>query len=87
MGRSSLKELNHMQVPATGADWLAVLEAWDVGTVVLDRRSDAGWVTLFRRQPAWQVDFEDEEVVIFVRAPSASLPSSPASSPRTSRRR
>ena len=44
-----------------------VLDEYGVQFLVLDCHSDADLLEMFRSQPAWTVDFEDEEEVIFVR--------------------
>jgi len=57
----------------TDQNWLDQLDEYDVQSVVLDLHSDGDLVDIFRRQPAWTVDFEDGEAVIFLRnAPRTS---------------
>ena len=51
---------------ATHQRWLVQLAQYDVEAVVLDRRADGEWVEIFQRQPAWSVDFEDAQAVVFV---------------------
>jgi len=58
---------SQIQTSHTNADWLRVLEEYDVRFAVLDPSRDANWVTLLRRRPEWQVDSEDQEAVIFAR--------------------
>ena len=53
---------------ATHQRWLDQLAEYDVEAVILDRHDDGEWVKIFQRQPAWSVDFEDAESVVFVPA-------------------
>ena len=48
-------------------DWPAVLDEHGVQFLALDRHSDSDLLSLFRSQPGWKIDFEDEEAAIFVR--------------------
>lgn len=48
-------------------DWSVMLDEHGVQFLVLDRHSDSGLLSLFRSQPGWTIDFEDEEAAIFVR--------------------
>ena len=49
-------------------DWLGVFDEHGVQFIALDVQSDGDLVELFRAQPGWAVDFEDEEAVLFARA-------------------
>ncbi len=49
-------------------NWPRVFDEHDVQFLVLDRHDDTDLLNLFRSQPGWIVDFEDEEAVIFARA-------------------
>lgn len=51
-------------------DWLERLDEDGVEFVILDLHGDSDLVEIFRPQPAWTVDFEDGEAVVFVRAAS-----------------
>ena len=64
---------NHAFAQGTGVteDWSAVLDEHDVRFLVLDRHDDSDLLKLFRSQPAWTVDFEDGEAIIFARADTA----------------
>jgi len=56
------------QEPGVNQDWVGVFDEYGVEFVLLDRQDDGGLVEILRTEPAWQVDLEDGEVVIFVRA-------------------
>jgi hypothetical protein len=49
-------------------NWPRVFDEYGVQFLVLDRHDDTDLLNLFRSQPGWALDFEDEEVVIFARA-------------------
>ncbi|MDY6874829.1 MAG: hypothetical protein SWK90_01300 [Chloroflexota bacterium] len=51
-------------------NWPRVFDELGVQFLVLDRHSDNDLLDLFRSQPGWALDFEDEETVIFARSPS-----------------
>jgi len=36
--------------------------------VILDRTGDSSLIELLQLQPGWQVDFEDEEALVFTRS-------------------
>jgi hypothetical protein len=48
-------------------DWLRVIDACRVQFLVLNLQSEGDVVKLFRSRPGWNVDFEDEESIIFAR--------------------
>ena len=48
-------------------DWLALFEQENVQFVILDRRTDRDLVEVLWHQHRWMVDFEDKELVIFMR--------------------
>jgi hypothetical protein len=50
------------------ANWLAVLDAFDVEFLVLDTHRDHGLLQAVRSDPRWIVDVEDREAVLFARA-------------------
>jgi len=52
-------------------NWPQVLDEYGAQFLVLDCHSDADLLEMFRSQPAWTVDFEDREAVIFVRTDTA----------------
>ena len=66
-------------------DWLAVLNAHDVQFLALDRHSDSGLLSLFRSQPGWTIDFEDEEAAILVRTVIVPMQGSQARTPDDAR--
>jgi hypothetical protein len=51
-------------------DWPEVLDVYGVEFLVLDPHDDRELLNLFRSQPGWRVDFEDEEMALLVRAGS-----------------
>ena len=65
--------------PATQAerhsieDWPRVFDEYGVQFLVLGRHDDSDLLKLFRLQPGWAVDFEDEEAIIFARADTAQF--------------
>jgi hypothetical protein len=67
-------------------NWPRVFDEHDVQFLVLDRHDDTDLLDLFRSQPGWTLDFEDEEAVIFARADipqSTNLPISQSTNPPT----
>jgi len=56
------------QETGVNEDWVQVLDGYGVQFLVLDVHSDSELIELFRSQPRWTVDFQDEEAVIFARA-------------------
>jgi len=56
------------QETGTNEDWPGMLDVYGVQFLILDRHDDTDLLDLFRSQPGWTVDFEDEEAVIFARA-------------------
>jgi hypothetical protein len=63
---------NHLTIQETEVNryWLEQLDEDGVEFVILDLHGDSDLLEIFRLQPAWTVDFEDGEAVIFVRAAS-----------------
>jgi hypothetical protein len=55
---------------AINVDWPQVLDEYGVEFLVLDPDDDRELLDLFRSQPGWRVDFEDEEMALLVRAES-----------------
>ena len=45
-----------------------MLDKYGVQFLILDIHSDGELLELFQSQPAWRVDFQDEEAVILARA-------------------
>ncbi len=52
----------------TSEHLLGLLDEHDVQFLALDIRGDSNLVKVFRSQPKWMVDFEDQEAVLFVRS-------------------
>jgi len=57
----------HLKRTGLGENWLRVLDAYRVQFLVLGLHSECDVVEFFRSQPGWEVDFEDEETIIFAR--------------------
>lgn len=55
---------------AISVDWSGVLDTYGVEFLVLDPHDDRELLNLFWSQPGWTVDFEDEDMVLLVRAGS-----------------
>jgi hypothetical protein len=55
---------------AINVDWPEVLDVYGVEFLVLDPHDDRELLNLFRSQPGWRVDFEDEDMALLVRAGS-----------------
>jgi len=62
-------------------DWSAVLDEHGVQFLALDCHSDSGLLSLFRSQPGWTIDFEDEEAAIFVRTGTVPMQGNQARTP------
>jgi hypothetical protein len=52
---------------AISVDWPQVLDENGVEFLVLDPHDDRELLNLFRSQPGWRVDFENEEMALLVR--------------------
>ncbi len=51
-----------------------LLDDYHIQVLALDMSEDQCLVQLFRSQPAWSVDFEDDQIILFTRAnPSLSI--------------
>jgi hypothetical protein len=53
--------------------WLALLDAENVQTVILDRREDRDLLKVLRRSSEWAVDFADRQSMILVRRAVATM--------------
>ena len=49
-------------------EWLQLFDEENVQLVILDTQLDTELVEIIRLQPEWNVDFEDDELVIFTSA-------------------
>ncbi len=49
--------------------WLAVLDAYGVQFLVVDKQRDSVLLALVRSQPDWRIDSEDGEAALFTRVP------------------
>lgn len=55
------------------SQWLALLDAENVQTVILSRHEDRDLLRLLRGSPRWAVDFTDRQSVILVRQATANV--------------
>lgn len=46
-------------------EWLQLFDEENVQLVILDSHLDIELIQIIRSQPEWNVDFEDDELVIF----------------------
>jgi hypothetical protein len=53
--------------------WLSLLDAENVQTVILSRHEDRDLLQLLHRSPQWAVDFADQRSVILVRRAAANV--------------
>jgi hypothetical protein len=49
-------------------EWLQLFNEENVQLIILDSRLDIELIQAIRSQPEWNVDFEDDELVIFTSA-------------------
>ena len=57
----------HLKSTRLDENWLRMLDAYRVHFLVLNLNSESDMAEFFRSQPGWEVDFEDEESIIFAR--------------------
>lgn len=67
--------------------WLAVLDAYGVQFLVVDKQRDRALLELARSHPNWSIDVEDEASVLFTRVqkPAPAGRPGPGSQPGDSR--
>ena len=53
--------------PAASGYWAAVLDAYGVQYVVLDRHRDRGLQQAIGNEPGWQLDCQDKDAVLYAR--------------------
>jgi len=56
------------QLNGTHDDWLSALDVYRVQFIILNIHGEGDVVKFLRSQPGWEVDFEDDEAIIFARA-------------------
>ena len=49
-------------------EWLQLLDEENIQLVILDAHLDTELIEIIRLQPEWNLDFEDDELVIFTLA-------------------
>jgi hypothetical protein len=59
----SIKQGNDMK-----SKWVEMFDEYGVQFLIVDRHNDRDLLDFFRSQAGWNVDFEDEEALIFVHA-------------------
>ena len=66
--------VNKSRVRAAGraAHWLADLDTFEVEFLILNARCDHALIDAVRGQPAWKIDHEDGDTILFVRSAVAS---------------
>jgi hypothetical protein len=65
------------QTPTTGRkpdQWLAVLDAYAVQFLIVDKQRDRSLLDLIRSRPDWDIDFEDGDAAVFSRVPVSGAP-------------
>jgi hypothetical protein len=62
---------DYLDVVFPSAHWQALLDKYDVSYMVLSKDEHADLVTEVRQTSAWRLDYEDDQAVVFSRAPSA----------------
>ena len=55
------------------SQWLSLLDAENVQTVILSRHEDRDLLRLLRSSPQWAVDFADRQSMILVRRAAANV--------------
>ena len=59
--------LDYLRIVFPSASWRALLAKYDVSYAVLDRTEEADLVADLRADPAWRLDYEDEQAVVLTR--------------------
>jgi hypothetical protein len=65
-GRGVWPDYNTVSAGRQG--WQKVLERWNVAVVVVHPRQQAGLIPGIRKDPGWQLVYEDGEGMVFARA-------------------
>jgi hypothetical protein len=61
---------DYLDVVFPSARWPALLDQYNIGYLVLSKDEHPDLVAQVRQTPAWQRDYEDDQAVVFSRAPS-----------------
>jgi hypothetical protein len=48
-------------------NWRPMLDEYNSASLALNRGNDDWLIRIFQVHPGWKIDFQDEEVVLFVR--------------------
>jgi hypothetical protein len=54
-----------------------MLDEYNGASLALNRGDDDWLIRIFQVHPGWKIDFQDEEVVLFVRADTTGTPDLP----------
>jgi hypothetical protein len=63
---------DYLDVVFPGARWRALLDQYDISYLVLSKDEHPDLVTAVRETPDWRLDYEDDQAVVFSRAPSTA---------------
>jgi hypothetical protein len=63
--------LDYLQVVFPGAGWRALLDRYDISYLVLSTSEQRDLIADLRVDAGWRLDYEDDQAVLFSRAPSA----------------
>jgi hypothetical protein len=67
LGAQMLRTTGSSSEPEVSGSWTAVLDAYGVQYVVLDCHRDRGLWQAVGREPGWQLDYQDEDAVLYAR--------------------
>jgi uncharacterized radical SAM superfamily protein len=59
--------MNEIRKTEVDESWLDLLETENVQLVILDPYNDRDMVKAMRSQPGWDIDTDDEELLVFTR--------------------
>ncbi len=59
--------LDYLRITFPSASWRRLFEAYDISYAVLNRTEEADLVADLRADPAWRVDYEDDQAVVLTR--------------------
>jgi hypothetical protein len=60
--------LDYLTIVFPGADWRRLMDQYQISYAVLSRAAQPDLIADLRLEPGWQVDYEDDQAVIFSRA-------------------
>jgi hypothetical protein len=62
--------LDYLAIVFPGANWRELLTQYDITYAVLSQTEQPDLIADLRREPGWQLDYEDDQAVVFVRSTS-----------------